>query len=95
MLEGPLDGATLEALGCVTVRGASLASEGGDPGLPWLPRLISYFQVGTAMEQPPDAPLVDASWTVVLQVGLLKGYERFIAAFPGVGSGKGGGGACT
>ena len=68
MLEGPLEGATLEAVGCVTVRGASLCSEGGDPCLPWLPRLARYFQVGAALELPPDAPLVDATWTAVLQV---------------------------
>lgn len=68
MLEGPLEGATLEAVGCVIVRGASLCSEGGDPCMPWLPRLARYFQVGAALELPPDAPLVDATWTAVLQV---------------------------
>ncbi len=54
----------LEAAVCVTVRGATAAGEGGDPGLPWVRRLADCLAVGG--DAPPLPVATDVA--VVLQV---------------------------
>ncbi len=61
----------LEAAVCVTVRGATVAGEGGDPGLPWVRRLADCLAVGGDAPPLPDAPLVATDVSVVLQACVL------------------------
>ena len=58
---GPLP--PLEALGVISVRGATLAAAHADPGLPWLGPLSELFSCGYAAA--PDAVQPSASdWSV-------------------------------